>query len=683
MKRLLFILLIFIIFGNSSSAAADEINNTILSSRNLKWEYRVGDSPIDNSGLPVWIDDKNNSGNWLTCSVPQAGVHNIDNNYIWLKTTLSDYKLQEPSIFIYTYDKVFELYLNNKLLYTFGDFKTANDKSSPGTTWHIITLPSDYAGKTVYIKMYSLNKYKTGILGGFDIGPKSSFPEKILKQDIDEVLLSGLFAFVGICCVLFSSINRLKCSKKSFLYLGLVSIFTGIWLISNTNIKQFFVDNPVLWLYISSSVLYLIPVWFCLFLKSILNGKFAILLNGFASAVLIFTLFSVIGSVFHFFSIFVTMKYFHVMLILIIAVITFLTVKSFFTGTRIEKTLGMDLIILYVFAVIDVIRWYTAATENFDFFTQWAMLVFIVSMAFSIIFQLAESEVKMKLYSKEIKLKEQVLNEKKKLLIEMSNYDKLKTEFFVNISHELRTPLNIILSTLQLINLYMDKGQIHADEIELSKHVQVMKQNSYRLIRLVNNIIDISKIDSGYIEPIFNRQDIVAAVEDTVLSAADYIENNGIELCFDTDVEEKHMCFDKEKIERIILNLLSNSVKFSKPSSSITVELKDMGGYISIIVKDTGIGIQKDKLQAIFERFVQVDKSLTRSQEGSGIGLSLVKSLVEMHKGTIAVESEYGKGTTFIITIPSTLPETNKEEPQKLRLPTAPSEKVFIEFSDI
>lgn len=684
MKKLLFTLMIFILFAGTYSVYADEVPKTSSSADDLKWEYRVGDSPVDDAGIPAWIKDKNSSAGWLPCSSPQAGMSNIGSNYLWIKTTLSDYHIEEPALFLYTYDKTFELYLDGKLICKFGNFKTINDRYSPGSAWHIISLPKDYAGKTVYVRMYSLNKYKTGILGKLDIGPKSSFPEKILKQDIDTVVLSGLFIFLGICSILISLVDKLRNSKKSFLYLGLFSISTGIWFLSNTSIKQYFLNAPVLWLYLTLSALYLMPVWFSLFLKSILNGKFIVQLNILAALTSTFALLSVAGSLLRIFSIYNSMKYFHIFLICTLAVITFITVKSLFQGTRIERTFGMNFILLYIFAIIDLIRWYTViVTEEFKFFTQWAMLLFIVSMAFSIILQLAESEAKLKVYSEEIKLKEEVLEEKKKLLLEMSKCDRMKTEFFVNISHELRTPINIILSTLQLIKLYMDNGQVSADQIELQRHLKVMKQNCYRLIRLVNNIIDISKIDSGYAEPDFRCHDIVAAVEDTAMSAADYIKNNGIELCFDTDVEEKFMCFDKDKIERIMLNLLSNAVKFSKPGSTITVELTDGDDSVTIRVKDTGIGMHKDDLDSIFERFVQVDKSLTRSKEGSGIGLSLVKSLVELHKGTITVESEYGKGTIFIITLPATLPETKKQESEKLTLPTAPVEKVYVEFSDI
>jgi signal transduction histidine kinase len=420
-----------------------------------------------------------------------------------------------------------------------------------------------------------------------------------------------------------------------------------------------------------------------LFLISILDKKFTPLLGKIAIGTLIYTLTCAAGSALRIFAIPSTSELFHLLLSLIILVITYMTATSLFNGSKLERTFGISFVLLYIFIIIDIVRWYIVITDNFKYYVQWAMLVLIIIMAFSLIMQLVESQNKLKVYSEEIRLKEEVLEEKKKLLLEMSSYDKMKTEFFVNISHELRTPLNIILSTLQLINLYIDRGQIPFSKIEFPRYIKVMKQNCYRLLRLVNNVIDISKVDSGYMEPVFLKQDIVAAVEDTTLSTADYIQSNSIELCFDTDIEEKFMCFDREKIERVLLNLLSNAVKFSRPGSTITVELFDKKDAVCIVVKDTGIGIPKDTLQAIFERFVQADKSLSRSQEGSGIGLSLVKSLVEVHKGTIAVESEYGKGSTFTVTLPTTLPETKKHGSEELNLPNTSVEKVHIEFSDI
>ncbi|WP_051560580.1 chemotaxis protein CheB [Clostridium beijerinckii] len=261
--------------------------------------------------------------------------------------------------------------------------------------------------------------------------------------------------------------------------------------------------------------------------------------------------------------------------------------------------------------------------------------------------------------------------------------DQLKADFFSNLSHELRTPLNVIMSTLQLLE--SQRKAIGDKDIadKQEKYFNIMKQNCYRQLRLVNNMIDSTKIDSGFFEICKQNHNIVEIVENITLSVADYIENKGIELVFDTDVEEKITACDLDSIERIILNLLSNAVKFSDQGGSINVDIKDKGETIQISVKDSGIGIPEDKQKIIFDRFRQVDKSLTRNHEGSGIGLSLVKSLVVMHEGKISVQSEYGKGTEFLIEIPvKTVTEENTAIKAEIKQ-EGNVEKINIEFADI
>lgn len=275
-----------------------------------------------------------------------------------------------------------------------------------------------------------------------------------------------------------------------------------------------------------------------------------------------------------------------------------------------------------------------------------------------------------------------VSEENAKLLSEAREYDKLKTEFFANISHELRTPINIILSAIQLLNIYFVEGNIYKENDKISKYIYSMQQNCYRLLRLISNIIDITKIDSGYFELQLNNHNIVSIVEDITLSVSEYIEHKGITLLFDTDSEEKNIACDSDKIDRVMLNLLSNAVKFTRPGGSILVNVYDKTDKVLIKIKDDGIGIEEDKKDLIFNRFHQVDKSLTRSHEGSGIGLSIVKSLVELHGGSITVDSKYGKGTEFTIELPAKqvcycdaiMQEAVKGEN---------IEKINIEFSDI
>lgn len=264
------------------------------------------------------------------------------------------------------------------------------------------------------------------------------------------------------------------------------------------------------------------------------------------------------------------------------------------------------------------------------------------------------------------------------LLKETREFNKFITEFFSNISHELKTPLNVIFAAVQVLSLYNNTGEGFKDKQD--KYLEVMRQNCYRLMRLINNLLDVTRADSGFLKLNAQNYNIISVVEDITLSVASYVEDKGISLIFDTNVEEKVMAFDPYKIERIILNLLSNAIKFTNPEGVIYVNIIDMESSVTISVRDTGVGIPEDKLQVIFERFGQVDKTLSRNREGSGIGLSLVKSFVEMHGGKIHAKSKLGVGSEFIIELPAVVLEENEDEGFTHETNT---ERINIEFSDI
>ena len=274
--------------------------------------------------------------------------------------------------------------------------------------------------------------------------------------------------------------------------------------------------------------------------------------------------------------------------------------------------------------------------------------------------------------------------ENEKLMNQIKMFDKNKTDYFSNISHELRTPLNVILSSLKLLELKKSALETEAS-LKLDKYISTIKQNCYRLLRLINNIIDITKIESGFLEIRLKNYNIVSVVENISLSVAEYIENKGIYFLFDTDIEEKIMACDPDKIERIMLNLLSNAIKFTKPGGSISVNIFEMEEAVEIIVSDTGIGIPKDKQDLIFQRFQQVDTSYTKEQQGSGIGLSLAKSLVDMHEGVLSVESECGKGSKFKVLLPVIILDSEENTVANIDSGIMQShiEKLNIEFSDI
>ncbi|MEQ8199167.1 MAG: HAMP domain-containing sensor histidine kinase, partial [Clostridiaceae bacterium] len=217
---------------------------------------------------------------------------------------------------------------------------------------------------------------------------------------------------------------------------------------------------------------------------------------------------------------------------------------------------------------------------------------------------------------------------------------------------------------------------------KIFKSINIIKQNCYRFTKLINNIVDTSKIDSGFFKLSLSNENIVDIVEDIVQSVSVYVNAKGLSIIFDTNTEEKIIACDPDKIERIILNLISNAIKFTNSGGIIFVNFIDKGDTIEIQVKDTGIGMDKKYLNTIFGRFNQVDKSLSRNTEGSGIGLSLVKSIVELHGGEIRAESVPCEGSVFKIELPARIIE-NSEVTAKVKPMNNKIEMINIEFSDI
>ena len=273
------------------------------------------------------------------------------------------------------------------------------------------------------------------------------------------------------------------------------------------------------------------------------------------------------------------------------------------------------------------------------------------------------------------------IENKNKKLEQVVKLEIAKNEFFSNISHEFRTPINILLGTTQVLNKNIENNNIKLEN--LKKYSNYIRQNAYRLLRLVNNLIDINKMDMGAYNLRCSNQNIVNIIEDITLSVADYTKNNNINLVFDTDKEEIITYCDPDKIERIMLNILSNAIKYTPENGLIHVTINSNPEEITVLIKDSGVGIPSEKLNTVFDRFEQVDVSLNRKCEGSGIGLSIVKNLVHMHGGKIDVHSELGKGSEFIFTIPIKLRKENNKENYDTDRKSKHVERCNIEFSDI
>ena len=253
---------------------------------------------------------------------------------------------------------------------------------------------------------------------------------------------------------------------------------------------------------------------------------------------------------------------------------------------------------------------------------------------------------------------------------------KIKTHFISNISHELKTPINVIMSAIQLINYNTKESPSYSKN---KNTLAIIDDNCKRLLRLINNLIDVQKHELDDTKLNLSAVNVVNLIEMLVASVVPYAESKNLNLIFDTNKEDVILKVDSDKLERIILNLLSNAIKFSKPNGEIRVTL-NFEDCLYISVTDNGIGIAKENLNKIFDKFTQLDTSFSRKNEGSGIGLSIVKSFVLLHNGKISVKSDLNKGTIFLIELPLT--ETSNIETEDASYDNL-SENVKIELSDI
>lgn len=257
--------------------------------------------------------------------------------------------------------------------------------------------------------------------------------------------------------------------------------------------------------------------------------------------------------------------------------------------------------------------------------------------------------------------------------------NKFKTEFLTRASSIIKKPINTIFE----INKFLDdKNEMH-DYDGIKSYTKTVKRNSYRLKKLLNNIEEISKIEGGIYYRDYKIYDIVKYLEELVELCTEYTKAKNLDITFESNKREVLILMDKEKIERIILNLLSNAIKFTEKGGKIKVSLKADKKDIIIAIKDNGSGIPSNKLNFIFENFEQVNRSLSRTAEGTGVGLYLVKKLALVHHAKIKVNSKIGYGSKFEVILKDNYLESTKENRRKLENIIIDRESIDLEFSDI
>ena len=242
---------------------------------------------------------------------------------------------------------------------------------------------------------------------------------------------------------------------------------------------------------------------------------------------------------------------------------------------------------------------------------------------------------------------------------QLSELNEAKTRFFANISHELRTPLTIMLGITERLKIILGR---HSLEPGIDEMTTMLEQNGLRLLKLIDDLLDLVRFDTGHADINNQSTSIHAHIEGLLRSLRHLAEQDRVALLWNCQSEHESIQIDRDKFDKILLNLVINAIKFTPSGGSIEVNVKIEGEHLTLSVEDTGVGIPPEVLPRIFERFWQVDTSSTRKFQGAGIGLALVRSLAEALGGSVKVDSKLGHGTTFTVGLPTAAAESVEDE---------------------
>ena len=275
MKKIILIFTItLIILTNNYQALSETINHSIMI--NSGWQYLGKTNNPDKYSYSNYV--LNNADlSWKNFSVPNKPQYTAPGGEVWVRVKLPEGNFRDPSILFMTYDQIFEMYLDKKLIYNFGDFSNASKMESPGSPWHIINLPNNYQDKYLYMRMYSARKVNHGLIKSFELGTSSMHLINLVKQGTMPLINSCLYIFVGIFSLLFSLIRKNK--RKIFFHIGLSAIITSAWLISEGTMKQFFFNNPSFWVYVDIIFQYSIPIVYGLLINELFEKLYEKVLN--------------------------------------------------------------------------------------------------------------------------------------------------------------------------------------------------------------------------------------------------------------------------------------------------------------------------------------------------------------------------------------------------------------------
>lgn len=546
-------------------------------------------------------------------------------------------------------DKVLSVSVDGKVIYEFGTEDKRLFGNTPGSITNFVELPSDIGNGELSMMMVSPYADYASNICQMVIGKANIVELDLIKQNLFNYFICMIILFSALMLIILEIIELF--SKQKFtgkIYLGIICFFGATYHAIETKTLNIFYGNQTLYSILVFVVIMVLPTLMCLYYISSVDEKYK-------KRFQINYLVCVVNIVLQFTIQFLNIADFMVLAPLshaIIAVtvinidvaITQLNIEQYRNGHVLQKELIFEMIgvtSIMLGSMIDIVRFYVTPVGDMGKYGRIGMLVFsIITLAIHI--RMISTR-----YLEQVNQNMQIMQLHIK---EVEEANESKSRFLANMSHEIRTPMNSILGFSEIL-LKQDMSDEHKE------YVENIRESSDNLLTIINDILDISKIETGkmeIVEKVFVTKHLLKGVCVQIKSLAD---KKGIE--FKTNISSSipsKLYGDEIRIREIIINILNNAVKYT-PEGSVLFEVNtdepvDNITVLNIKVTDTGIGISSENKELIFHAFEQADKQKNHGIEGTGLGLSIVRSYIELMHGWINVESEVGKGSTFIINIP-------------------------------
>jgi signal transduction histidine kinase len=670
---------------------------------NTEWQYRWGDSPINSSGQREWAinDPGNRSWNWFKVPEQPPNIHNFRN--VWVRAKLPQGKWPDPGLLFATNDQRFQVFLDGKMIYQYGNMERSY-RQSPGSPLHIIPLPLDFQNKIISFRMHSTFARTAGLLRMVQIGSRSELQLKIVRESIDYLILAGLFIFLGLVLIIIFALE--SCEQKSFLALGFSSICVGSWLVAETNMKQILFDIPVHWsTYIAIASFYLMPIGFCAFVEQIFGGRYNKMLQRLRQVYYLFTVVVFTLDITHVLTLAATLSYFYLLVLITIILLITVVVEAGIKGNPEAKIFGLGITIFAIAGIYDILGWYFRVVPWTRYFTHWGLFVFILSLTYLLKGRFTKVYEQLKDYSLQIESKNEVLNhiwiEVKKSRDEIAEWNKALEKRVIERNEQLETAneeLNITLETLRRtqaqlvqsekmvalgglvagvaheINTPMGVSVTAASYLaqntkefwsryqtnqmkrsDLEKYLNVSDEtckiilvNLDRATELIKSFKQVAVDQSSEIRRSFKVKKYIGEV---LLSLKPKLKKTKLEIVVQCD-DDLTIDSYPGALAQIITNLVMNSITHAYDENSegrITFRISQNNQELTFSFSDDGKGITSANKAKIFDPFF----TTKRANGGTGLGLHIVYNLVtQTLGGTIECESKPGQGTTFIIVFP-------------------------------